>query len=178
MLEAFIRDFEINSGRSLNIVLADLSRIYHIFENTVVNTGCQIIVRFNVKNYGSVRETGRQKIKKGIDKRSAVASSIYINTIMNTLMRIRKGSSYDILCVIAVLQYVYEISCSLKWDQSWIRKALFKMCSHKSQQSDLWVWILKDLPSSKNENYLLSLLQKIDILEDQVQLYFEDQSNS
>ena len=66
MLEAFIRDFEINSGRSLNIVLADLSRIYHIFENTVVNTGCQIIVRFNVKNYVSVRETGSQKIKKGI----------------------------------------------------------------------------------------------------------------
>ena len=130
--------------------------------------------------FQSGKREARKSRRGSIDKRSAVASSIYINTIMNTLMimRIRKGSSYDILCVIAVLQYIYEISCSLKWDQSWIRKALFKMCSHKSQQSDLWVWILKDLPSSKNENYLLSLLQKIDILEDQVQLYFEDQSNS
>ena len=65
--------------------------------------------------FQSGKREARKSRRGSIDKRSAVASSIYINTIMNTLMRIRKGSSYDILCVIAVLQYVYEISCTLKW---------------------------------------------------------------
>ena len=122
----------------MNIVLADLSKVYHIFENTVVNTGHKVIVRFHVKNFESVKNSGVQKIKKGIDRRSAGQSQVFINTIMNTLMRIKKGSSYDILCVIAVFQYFYEVLSVLKWERSWIRKAIFRMSAHRSQQSDIY----------------------------------------
>ena len=163
--KAFVADFEMATGHSLNLVFSDLSTTYDIFENTVINIGSDIIVRFNVKNYKSLRETGKQIIKKGISADSAVSSRIKVNLIMNTFMRIRIGSSFDIFCIASVMEYIYEILYGYQWSRNWVVKAINKTRNHHSQSYELWTCILRDISCSKLLNSKIKLEEYIDHLE-------------
>ena len=127
ILKAFITDFEAATGHSLNIIFADAARTYHIFENTVINTGSRIVIKFHLKSYKSLRENDVQIIKKGVHPGSAISTEVKINTMLNTFMRIRNVSSFDSFAIISVLQYTYEVRVAYSWDESWVMRALFKI---------------------------------------------------
>ena len=142
VLNTFVSKFEDNTGNSLNIIFSEPSTLYHIFENSVVNTRRNIIVGFHVKNFESLKNSGTQKIIKGIHPESAVSVMIKINTIMNTLMRIRQGSTFDLLCILASLQYLFEVLHGYKWKKEWVLKGLYTIRNHHSQNEDLWTLLI------------------------------------
>ena len=142
VLNTFVSKFEDNTGNSLNIIFSEPSTLYHIFENSVFNTRRNIIVGFHVKNFESLKNSGTQKIIKGVHPESAVSVMIKINTIMNTLMRIRQGSTFDLLCILASLQYLFEVLHGYKWKKEWVLKGLYTIRNHHSQNEDLWTLLI------------------------------------
>ena len=125
-----------------HLILSEPSTMYHIFENSVFNTRKSIIVGFHVKNFESLKNSGTQKIIKGVHPESAVSVMIKINTIMNTLMRIRQSSTFDLLCILASLQYFFEVLHGYKWKKEWVLKALYTIRNHHSQNEDLWTFLI------------------------------------
>ena len=57
-------------------------------------------------------------------------------------MRIRQATTYDLLCVLALLQYFIEVLHGYKWKKEWILKALYNIRNHHSQNEDLWTIII------------------------------------
>ena len=170
ILEVFVGLFMFFSGKTLNLIFEDYCDKYEFLENLVYHKNASILVRFNSKNFMSVRTVGTQTIKKGAARFSATSASIKINTIMSTMFRIRAGSSFDFLCQCDALKFIYEVIVAYKWPGNWIESALYKSASHSSQVEGLWDKIIVLFNKVKKIG-LQYLLDEIDKMEEEIALF-------
>ena len=80
---------------------------YTYLENIVVNVYSDLLILFQNKNFEFLKNKGVQKIVKGAHRDSATASSIKINSLMQTFMRVNIGCSLDVIAKVCSLKFVY-----------------------------------------------------------------------
>ena len=171
VISAFIAKFEQFTGHSLNIILAKQSNEYQIFENSVINLNSKVVVMFHVKNFQSLLQTGVQKIKKGVHPISACSTLIKVNTLMQTFMRIKHGSTFDIFCLLSSLQFIFEVNTGFNWDPIWTKHAVYKLMFHARFSGEIWHFLNRVLVS-KGYNNNVFILQWISQLSSTIENYF------
>jgi hypothetical protein len=160
-IKQFFEDFKKHTSNTLNVVLEPESDTYNMAECTITNMKEKIICTFNNKNFESIVEHGKQKVKKGIARKSPHGNHIKINIIRETMKAIQENCTNKHDCYIHLAKYIFEIIQIYDWDQKWIKDALFSM--QNSNFSIDWLKIYKDLWKGKRKIEALDVLQYIEL---------------
>ena len=138
ILKRFKQEFVHNMGGRTVLEFDRVAMEYTYLEILIVNVHSDLLILFQNKNLEFFKNKGMQKIIKGAHRDSATASSIKINSLMQTFMRVNIGCSLDVLAKVCSLKFVYEVIRGYNWPLEWISQSLYAVSNHTSQNKEFW----------------------------------------
>ena len=132
----FKQEFVHNIGGKTVLEFDRVAIGYTYLENIVVNVLTCFF--FQNKTFEFLKNKEVQKIIKATHRDLVTASSIKINSLMQTFMRVNIGCSLDVLAKVCSLKFVYEVIRGYNWPLEWISQSLYAVSNHTSQNKEFW----------------------------------------